>query len=121
MDGLFKRWVQLARELRAAGAAHGDLQHANVLLVPGKWPGSYQLKLVDYDAVYLPALADTPSYETGHPNYRHPERNERSYSPDLDRFPLLVVAAALKALAVRGPDLWRAHGTRDGLLFTTAD
>jgi hypothetical protein len=121
MDGLFKRWVQLARELRAAGVAHGDLQHANVLLVPGKWPGSYALKLVDYDAMYVPALAGVPTYEAGHPNYRHPGRDERSYSPDLDRFPLLAVATALKALAVRGPDLWRAHGSRDCLLFTAAD
>ena len=121
MDGLFKRWVQLSRELHAAGIAHGDLQHANVLLVPGKWPGAYTLKLIDYDAMYLPALANAPTYEVGHPNYQHPERNERSYSPDLDRFPLLVVATALKALAVRGPDLWRAYGSRDSLLFTAAD
>lgn len=121
MDGLFKRWVQLSRELRTAGVAHGDLQHANVLLVPGKWPGSYTLKLIDYDAMYLPELANAPTYETGNPNYQHPERNERSYSPDLDRFPLLVVATALRALAVRGPDLWGAYAVRDGLLFAAAD
>lgn len=121
MDGLFKRWVQLSRELRTAGVAHGDLQHANVLFVQGKWPGSFTLKLIDYDAMYLPELANSPTYETGNPNFQHPERNERSYSPDLDRFPLLVVATALKALAVRGPDLWRAFAVRDGLLFTAAD
>lgn len=121
MDGLFKRWVQLARELRAAGIAHGDLQHANVLLVSGKWPGSYTLKLIDYDAMYLPDLADRPTYETGNPNYQHPERNERSYGPDLDRFSFLAIATALKALAVRGPDLWRAYAVRDGLLFTAGD
>lgn len=121
LDGLFRRWVQLSRELRTNALAHGDLQHANILLVQGKWPGSYTLKLVDYDVMYAPDLADTPSYEVGHPNYQHPERNERSYSPDLDRFPLLVIGTALKALAVHGPDLWKRFDTKDNLLFTAAD
>lgn len=121
MDRLFKRWVDLARELRAANLAHGDLQHASALLVPGNWPGAYTLKLIDYDAAHLPALADAPSFETGHPNYRHPDRNERSYSPDLDRFPLLVIGTALKALSVLGPRLWAEYGAADNVLFTASD
>src|SRR5262249_5243080 len=28
-------WVKLAQQLRQTGIAHGDLQHGNVLLVPG--------------------------------------------------------------------------------------
>src|SRR6266545_4027886 len=122
MDNLFKRFVQLCRELRQAGIAHGDLQHGNAILIPGSWPGSYTLKLVDYDAMYLPALADTPSGEVGHPNYQHPARAaEGTYSPDLDRFPHLVIATALKALSVLGPRLWERYDTKDNLLFTAAD
>ena len=76
---------------------------------------------IDYDAMYLPALANAPAYEAGHPNYQHPTRTERSYSPDLDRFPLLVVATALKALAVRGPALWKRYDNGNNLLFTADD
>jgi hypothetical protein len=122
MDNLFKRFVQLSHELCDAGMAHGDLQHRNIILVPGKWPGSFTLKLLDYDAMYVPAAADKPSDETGHPNYQHPLRvTEGTYSPDLDRFPLLVIATALKALSVLGPELWKRYDTGDNLLFTTAD
>src|SRR5262245_31334722 len=44
LDALFQRWVQLGRELRAAGIAHADLQHGNVLLVPGARADDYTLK-----------------------------------------------------------------------------
>jgi WD40 repeat protein len=122
MDNLLNRFVRLSRELRGAGIAHADLQHRNIILVPGKWPGAYTLKLIDYDATYLPALADTPSGEFGHPNYQHPLRaTEGTYSADLDRFPLLVIATALKALSVLGPELWKKYDSGDNLLFTTAD
>jgi hypothetical protein len=121
LDRLFRRWVELARELRTVGVAHGDIQHANVVLVPGSWPGAYTLKLIDYDAMFLPDLTNAPSYETGHKNYQHPDRTERLHSPDLDRFPLLVVATALKALAVRGPSLWKRYGADDNMLFTADD
>ena len=121
METLFRRWVLLCRELREAGIAHGDLQHANVVLIPGAWPGAYTLKLIDYDALYAPALADTPSDEAGHPNYQHPARTAASYSPDLDRFSHLVIATALKGLAVLGPPLWKRYDTGDNLLFTAAD
>ena len=36
LDALVALWVQLCRRLREAGIAHADLQHGNVLLVPGR-------------------------------------------------------------------------------------
>ena len=93
-----------------------------MLLIPGPRPGSYGLKLVDYDGMYVPALASLPSGEAGHPNYQHPDRlATRAYSANLDRFPHLVVATSLKALEVLGPDLWGRYDTGDNLLFTEAD
>src|SRR5262249_1678458 len=35
LERLAQMWIRLAQELREAGMAHGDLQHGNVLLVPG--------------------------------------------------------------------------------------
>ncbi len=115
-------WVKLCKRLRDAGVAHADLQHGNVLLVPGSRQGAYGLKLIDYDGMYVPALANTPSGESGHPSYQHPARAKtRAYSPDVDRFPHLVVATALKGLAVCGPTLWEKYGNGDNLLFTEDD
>jgi WD40 repeat protein len=122
MNALFQLWVQLCREVRGAGIAHADLQHANVLLVPGAWPGAYTLKLIDYDGMFVPALAGAPLEEPGHPNYQHPARGTAgTYSINLDRFPHLVIATALKGLSVVGPPLWQRYDTGDNLLFTAAD
>ena len=111
-------WVKLCKRLREAGIAHADLQHGNVLLVPGSRPGAYGLKLIDYDGMYVPALANQPSGEVGHPSYQHPARAAgRAYSPDVDRFPHLVVATALKGLEVGGSVLWEPlrHGRQSSL------
>ncbi|MBA4191962.1 MAG: hypothetical protein C0467_28615 [Planctomycetaceae bacterium] len=122
LSALGQMWVKLCKRLREAGVAHADLQHGNVLLVPGSRPGAYGLKLIDYDGMYVPALANTPSGESGHPSYQHPARaGTRTYSPDVDRFPHLVVATALKGLAVCGPALWEKYDNGDNLLFTEED
>jgi WD40 repeat protein len=72
--------------------------------------------------MYVPSLANKPSGEAGHPNYQHPTRAEtRAYSPDLDRFPHLVIATALKGLAVLGPTLWERFDSGDNLLFVEDD
>src|SRR5207237_821611 len=58
----------------------------------------------------------------GHPAYQHPTRTAtRAYSPDLDRFPHLVVLTALKGLEVAGQTLWDRYDTGDNLLFTEDD
>src|SRR5204862_6818300 len=67
-------WLRMARRLREAGAAHGDLQHGTVLLVPGSKNAKLAVKLVDYDGMFVPALARSSSGEVGHPNYQHPQR-----------------------------------------------
>ncbi len=47
--------------------AHCDLQHGNVLFVPGSRANSLAVKLIDYDGMCVPALAGTKSGEVGHP------------------------------------------------------
>lgn len=115
-------WCRMARRLREAGIAHADLQHGNVILVPGSKTGSLAVKLIDYDGMFVPALASKKSGEVGHPNYQHPQRlREGNYNADVDRFPLLVVATALRALAVVGADLWTRYDNGDNLLFRESD
>ncbi len=98
LEALLQLWVRMGKYLRDAEVGHCDLQHGNVLLVPGSTPGALALKLIDYDGMWVPALAWKKSGEVGHPSYQHPQRlREGTYSLDVDRFPLLVVAAALPA------------------------
>jgi hypothetical protein len=84
--------------------------------------GSLAGKLIDYDRMWVPALASKPSGEVGHPNYQHPQRlGEGTYRREVDRFPLLVVATALRALAAGGKPLWDRYDNGDNLLFKEAD
>jgi Ser/Thr protein kinase RdoA (MazF antagonist) len=63
LDALLHIWVRMAKYLRAAQIAHADLQHGNVLLVPGASANSLALKLIDYDGLCVPALAGARSGE----------------------------------------------------------
>lgn len=109
------RFLEMVRMLQAAGVAHGDLQHGN-LLVCGR-----DLRLVDYDGMFVPALAGFPSAELGHPNYQHPNRAPTDFNKTLDNFSAWVVFLSLYALSV-APDLWDGAGKLDEcLLFRKED
>ena len=97
-------FAQLVAGLEAAGLAHGDLQHGNLLVT-----ARGELKLIDYDGMYVPALRDRPAMELGQPNYQHPRRTASDYGPWLDRFSARVIHLSLAALAA-DPTLWyRLH------------
>ena len=122
LEALCQVWTRMATRLRAAEVAHGDLQHGNILLVPGAGANSLALKLIDYDGMWTPALAKVKSGEVGHGNYQHPQRlRERTYNAEVDRFPLLLIATALRALTVKGKTLWAKYDNGDNLLFKEAD
>jgi hypothetical protein len=121
LDKLARIWLRLAHRLREAQIAHGDLQHGNVLLV-AKGGESLKVKLIDYDGMWVPALAGRKSGEVGHPAYQHRQRMcEATYGPEVDRFPLLVIYCAIRALAVGGRALWERYDTGDNLLFRQQD
>jgi hypothetical protein len=111
------RFGGLVRDLSRHGIAHGDLQHGNILVTP-----SGELKLVDYDGMFVPELARLGASERGHANYQSPFRTLGDWGPDLDRFSSWVIYASLSALAL-DPLLWPAlHVDGDEtLLFHRSD
>lgn len=122
LHALMQMWTKLTARLRDANMAHADLQHGNVLLVPGATPQKLGLKLIDYDGMWVPALSEFHSGEVGHPNFQHPLRlKEKLYNGDVDRFPHLVIAAGLRATLIGGKSLWERFDNEDNLLFREAD
>jgi len=118
LRALAAAWRTLLVDLKDAGLAHGDLQHGNVLVREDD--GDVRLVLVDYDTMFVPALAGKTSAEVGHRNYQHPDRTESDFDASLDHFPGLVVYTALRALIER-PDLWPTFSTGENLLFQAGD
>ncbi|MCW3099743.1 MAG: hypothetical protein JWL77_5361 [Chthonomonadaceae bacterium] len=112
---LAARWRGLLNSLRGSRLAHGDLQHGNVLVTT-----SGDLKLVDYDAMFVPSLHGEISNELGHANYQHPKRSGSDYDERLDTFAALVIYLSLRAVATTA-DLWPVYHNGDNLLFKNSD
>jgi hypothetical protein len=122
LEALLHNWWWMAKRLRSAKVGHGDLQHGNVLLVRSASNSSLELKLIDYDGMWVPGLAGAPSGEVGHPAYQHSQRlREATYGPHVDRFPLLAIYCAIRALVAGGRALWDRYDNGDNLLFREQD
>lgn len=111
------KFGDLVQDLSRNGIAHGDLQHGNILVTP-----SGQLKLIDYDGMFVPGLDGQGASELGHDNYQSPLRTRSNWGPDIDRFSSWVIYASLIALAL-DPMLWQElHADGDeALLFHKSD
>lgn len=112
---LCKDFLNLCKDLRQSGIAHGDLQHGNIL-VTGEG-----LMLVDYDGMFVPSLNGLRASELGHRNYQHPRRREHHFGNYLDNFSQWVIYTSLASVA-RDPNLFKElGGGEDCLLFRQGD
>ena len=112
---LATNWITMTEALQKVSLAHGDLQDGNVLMAGDN------LKLIDYDGMFVPALAGKMSNESGHRNYQHPNRSALDYGLFLDNFSNWVIYVSLVALAI-DPSLWtRLKGGDECLLFRKSD
>lgn len=110
------RFAAILEDLQRSGIAHGDLQHGNILVT-----ADGDLRLIDYDGMYVPALAGLPANELGHRNYRHPSRVLEEFGPWLDNFAGWVIFLSLATLSI-DPLLWgRLDGGDERLLFREED
>ena len=113
---------KMVETLHTHRISHGDLQDGNILL---KRNGAdIEIKLIDYDSLFVPALRGQPDNIVGLPEYQHPQRmaGGGSASEKVDYFSELVIYLSLLSLAEK-PDLWSQFGdqTEYGLLFTAED
>lgn len=110
---LCEEWKRLVTALHAAGIAHGDLQHGNIIVEHG------HLRLVDHDGIFVTSMAGWTASEVGHQHYQHPRRDAQHFDINLDNFSSLVIYLSLLSLAER-PSLWQEHHD-ENLLFTKTD
>src|SRR5579885_1658993 len=102
-------------DMKAHGIAHGDLQHGNILIL-----NDDQLRLIDYDGMFVPELSGLKSAELGHPNYQHPYRTRDHFGPYLDNFSAWLLSISFMCLAA-DPELLKWSEDRECLLFARAD
>ena len=102
-------------EIRGLDIAHNDLQHGNVVV-----RGDRSIRMVDYDAMYLPQYDGQASPENGHQNFQHPLKTPAHYNANIDHFPALVIYVSLLALSA-DPGLFDKFYNDDNLLFKKSD
>ena len=113
---------KMVETLHAHRISHGHLQDGNILL---KRNGTnVEIKLIDYDSLFVPALRGQPDNIVGLPEYQHPQRivGDGGASEKVDYFSELVIYLSLLSL-VEKPNLWSQFGdrTKRSLLFTAED
>lgn len=108
----------LAAFLEKEQIAHGDLQTGN-LMVSGQGAA---IQLIDYDGMYVDEIKALGSTELGHINFQHPDRKGcNPFGPRTDRFSLIVLWIALKALQ-ESAALWdKTNSELDAVIFRAND
>lgn len=79
--------------------AHGDLKPENMILTPDG-----EMKFIDWDAAYVPALAGRTAPETGTAAYQHPKRTTQMYDKHIDDYSIALLSVMLHAAAL-DPDV----------------
>jgi hypothetical protein len=115
MLALRNAFYDLSMSLESTGIAHGDLQHGNIIVSPDG------LRLVDYDALFVPELDGKLSLEFGHPNYQHPLRDDYHFDVTVDNFSSWLIYTSLTALCYDPGLFEQFDGGDDCILFKRAD
>jgi hypothetical protein len=115
--------VLIAQDLENNKIGHGDLQCGNIIISGNS--ANFQIKLIDYDGMYVPELAFRKSIEKGRSEFQHPKRTLNNFNHEMDRFSFWVIITALEALKI-DKTLWRevmqgGFNTLDNFLFTIQD
>ena len=107
--------LAFAEEGERSGYAHGDVQHRNFMVTPRG-----ELKLVDYDGMYVPALRHLRAADSGHPHFQPPARTAADFGPRMDRFPLAVLDLSMEALQ-EAPGLFDKFHRGENLILSRDD
>jgi len=123
LNELQKKLVAISDDLEKNKIGHGDLQCGNVIITGTS--ANFQIKLIDYDGMYVPDLAYKRAIEKGRSEFQHPKRTFNNFNSEMDRFSFWVFITALEALKV-DKTLWRevmqgGFNTLDNFLFTVQD
>ncbi|TXD51685.1 MULTISPECIES: hypothetical protein [unclassified Polaribacter] len=115
--------VNISNDLEKHDIGHGDLQCGNIIITGDS--SNFQLRLIDYDGMYVPELINKKSIENGRSEFQHPKRDKNYYNSKIDRFSFWVILTALEALK-HDKSLWLevmqgGFNTLDNFLFTVHD
>ncbi len=90
---LSRSFDRMAAGLLLSERAHGDVKPENIILSPDG------MRLVDWDAAWLPTMEGCMAVETGTPDWQHPLRTAALYDKSIDDYPVALISAMTASLA----------------------
>jgi serine/threonine protein kinase len=111
-------FLEMVKVLHQHNIAHGDLQDGNILIVETE--GTIELKLIDYDTIFVPSLKNFNIEIMGVESYQHPKKNNtKKLSKKIDYFSELVIYLSLLVYS-EDSSLWKT-GQEQRLVFKEKD
>ena len=123
LSELQKQIFKTSKILEKNKIAHGDIQCGNIIIKEVN--GKPQIKLIDYDGMYIPDFQGEKQIERGRSEFQHPSRSSFLFNEEIDRFSFWVILCALESLKF-DKTLWKevmqgGFNTLDNLLFVAND
>jgi len=120
LEKLASSFLKMFEDLHSVNISHGDLQPKNI-----KITNSGEIKLIDYDSLYIPTLSQDRDFFCGTPGYQLPSRLSSGFisSHKTDYFSELVIFITIRAV-IENPLLWDKYSITladDRLLFSPED
>ena len=116
MISLANKFLTMTDTLHKHHIAHGDLQHGNIII-----SDTGDIKLVDYDSLFVPGLEGETDIIIGKAEYQHPKRKQvKLTSEKLDYFSELVIYLSILTIAYN-PSIIREFSIEDSLIFQSTD
>ena len=115
---LAELFLEMVQSLHKNDIAHGDLQDGNILVIENG--SNIELKLIDYDSLFVPKLRDFTIEIIGVEAYQHPNKNDmKKLNEKIDYFSELVIYLSLLVYA-ENSTLWE-QGQDQKLVFESKD
>jgi hypothetical protein len=123
LSDLQAKLVSVSADLEKNKIGHGDIQCGNIMVIGSS--SNFQIKLIDYDGMFIPELGFKKAIENGRSEFQHPRRSVDNFCPEMDRFSFWVIITAIEAIKI-DKTLWRelmqgGYNTLDNFLFTIQD
>ena len=123
LGDLQRKLIVVSSDLEKNGIGHGDLQCGNIIITQGS--SDFNVRLIDYDGMYVPNMPFSRSIERGRSEFQHPRRTFSNFDHKIDRFSFWVFITALEAIKI-DRTLWKevmqgGFNTLDNFLFTIQD
>jgi len=120
---LQSKLVEVSDDLEKNLIGHGDLQCGNIIVHGDS--SHFQIKLIDYDGMFVPEFENKKGLENGRSEFQHPKRKKGNFNHKMDRFSFWVMLTAIEAIK-HEKFLWRevmqgGFNTLDNFLFTIQD